>query len=557
MKNITYSEEKIQKLISQNEQFKTQNIQLNEEKKELQNKNSKIENELIATYEKLGKLETLLKYHEEQQRLSNMRKYNSTSEKLNSNQLRFFDEVINEAEATTNKKAKELEFDEVPAHKRKKRRTKDEMYNDLDINETHHTIPKEEQICNLCNNDLHEIGTFKRDELVIIPAKVIVNRHIGHKYGCRECDNNGVESSIKQSKLPKPLFHKSAASPEAISEIIVAKYMNAVPLYRQEKYYEKLGVNISRQLMSNWIIKSSDYFEIIFDNMKSKLVSSDIINCDETPVQVIKEDNRKASQKSYIWVYKGNKYNNNIVLYEYTTTRTQENPKKFLRGYKGYIQSDGYAGYNKVKNVIQITCLAHIRRKFKDAYDLLPEKEAKDTLTYKGLEYCQKLYKIEAKIKELPPDEKYNRRLQESKPIIEEFEEWLKNQRMHSSNVNSFGKAIIYGDNQITKLKNYLLDGRLEIDNNTAERSIKPYVIGRKNWLFHNTPKGAKASTIIYSIVETAKESKLKVPAYLTYILTTLKEYDLSDLDEDIVESLMPWNPDVQLKFAIKTPSKK
>ena len=484
MKNITDSQSKIQKLTSQNEQFKIQNEQLNEEKKELQNKNSKIENELIVTYEKLNKLETLLKYHEEQQRLSNMRKYNSTSEKLNSNQLRFFDEVINEAEAITNENAKEPEFEKVSAHPRKKRRTKDEMYNDLDVNEIHHTISKEEQVCDLCNGDLHEIGTFKRDELVIIPAKVIVNRHIGHKYGCRDCDNNGVKSSIKQSQLPKPLFPKSAASPEAISEIIVAKYMNAVPLYRQEKYYEKLGVNISRQLMSNWIIKSSNYFEIIFDKMKSKLISSDIINCDETPVQVIREDNRKASQKSYIWVYKGNKYNNNIVLYEYTPTRTQENPKKFLRGYKGYIQTDGYAGYNKIKNVIHITCLAHIRRKFKDAYDLLPEKEAEGTLTYKGLEYCQKLYKIEDKIKKLSPDKKYNIRLQEIKPLIEEFEGWLKIQKINSSNKSAFGKAIIYGNNQITKLKNYLLDGRLEIDNNTAERSIKPYVLG-KNYVLN------------------------------------------------------------------------
>ncbi len=242
-----------------------------------------------------------------------------------------------------------------------------------------------------------------------------------------------------------------------------------------------------------------------------------------------------------MWLYRTGKEEPPIVLYDYQTTRASKHADKFLQGFKGYLQTDGYSGYGKLNGVTIVGCWAHARRKFTEALKALPpEQKDKPVAAKVGLEYCNRLFAVERQLKEATAEERYQKRLEISKPILEEFYIWLKKQRQQTLPKSAFGQAINYCLNQWEELNHYLLDGRLEIDNNRAERSIKPFVIGRKNFLFSNTPRGAKSSAIIYSIVETAKENKLKPYNYLIHLFEKMPNLDLTD--PEIVDSLLPWS---------------
>jgi len=516
----------------------------------LKYENSTLKLQNTELNQKVLELKAINEYYEEQFKLMQKRMYAAKSEKTDSNQLALFDNMLNEAESQSDLNALEPDAEKI-TYTRKKKRTNEELRGNLEIHEEIHELEDDECICEVCNSKLHVMGSTSRDEIDIIPAKAVIKRHITKKYSCRVCETNGIEVKIKKANAPKPLIKGSMATPSALTHIITQKYMNAVPLYRQEQYLNKLGVNLSRQTMSNWILNSNKYLELIYVRLKELLVASDIINADETSLQVLKEDNRKATQKSYMWLYKSNKYNKKIALYEYQESRSQKHPIKFLKGFKGFLQTDGYAAYNNIKNVTHLTCMAHIRRKFKDALDILPKDKQKDTLTYAGFNYCNQLYQVERKIQDLQPEEKHKERLQKSKPIFDDFENWIKEQSKKALKSSAYGKAVIYANNHLHKVKNYLLDGRLELDNNTAERSIKPFVIGRKNWLFSNTPKGAKASAIIYSLIETAKDNDIKVPMYLRYIYETLKEVDdIYSISNTDLDKLLPWSEEISQQFS-------
>lgn len=512
-----------------------ENSNLRQEISSLELKISSIEQENLE-------LQALAAYYEEQFKLMQKRKFAASSEKTDKDQLSIFDDVLNEAESQSDLKAPEPKTEEI-TYTRRKKRTKEDLIANLPVEEVHYELQEEEMVCEKCSNSLHDMGTNSRDEIEIIPPKAILKKHITHKYSCRYCETTGIEVKIISANAPKPLIKGSMATPSALSHIMTQKYMNAVPLYRQEKYMKSLGINLSRQTMSNWIIKSSRYFEPVYERMKEILLNQDIIHADETPVQVLKEENRKAKQNSFMWLYKSGKFENQIVLYDYKTSRSYENPKKFLSGFSGFLNTDGYAAYAKLKNITQVGCLAHVRRKFKDAMELLPKEYHKESLAGIGFAYCNKLYKIEKQIKELSLEERQKKRLEFSTPLFEEFQKWVKAQTLNSLPKSAYGRALNYANNQLPKVKNYLLDPRIDIDNNSAERSIKPFVIGRKNWLFSNTAKGAKASALIYSIVETAKENNLRVHEYLNFILSELKDMD-EYLDDDL-DRLMPWSVDL------------
>jgi len=521
--------------------LKHKNSSLNLKISSLESENFLIKQENSSIKQENLELKAKNNYYEEQFRLMQQRKFGSKSEKSDKNQLSLFDDMLNEAECQSEPVAKEPEIEQL-AYTRKKK-TKETTIKNLPIEEVHHEIPKEERICNECGHSLHDRGNTTRDEIEIIPAKVIVKRHITHKYSCRNCENAGIDVNIIKADAPKPLIKGSMATSSALSHIMTQKYMNAVPLYRQEKYMISLGVNLSRQTMSNWIIKSSEYLEHIYKRLHVHLLAQDIIHADETPVQVLKEENRKAKQKSYMWLYKSGEYDNQIVLYDYQPSRSYENPRRYLSGFKGYLNTDGYAAYAKLKGITLVGCLAHVRRKFNDSMNVLPKEHHKESMAWIGFNYCNRLYNIEKAIKDLPLEERNRKRNEFSKAIFDEFQKWIKEQTQTSLPKSAYGKAIIYANNQLPKVKNYLMDPRLNIDNNSAERSIKPFVIGRKNWLFSNTPKGAKSSAMIYSIVETAKENNLRVHEYLNYLLTQLK--DMESYPEEELDKLMPWSEDL------------
>lgn len=276
--------------------------------------------------------------------------------------------------------------------------------------------------------------------------------------------------------------------------------------------------------------------------MKEHLIRQEILHADETTVQVLREENRAAETTSYMWLYRTGRDGPPIILYDYQKTRAGEHPKAFLAGFRGFLHVDGYAGYNQLKpEVTLVGCFAHARRKFDEALNALPPSDRNKNVAAKiGLGFCNQLYAVERDLKEASPEERYEERLKRSKPILEAFSAWLHQMKDQVLPKSTFGQAVQYCLNQWESLTNYLKDGRLEIDNNRSERSIKPFVIGRKNWLFSNTPRGAKASAIIYSIIETAKENNLNPYNYLTYLFERLPNIDLKD--KDMIDQLLPWS---------------
>jgi transposase len=290
------------------------------------------------------------------------------------------------------------------------------------------------------------------------------------------------------------------------------------------------------------IYGANQWLRLIYHRMHQLLLKQDILHADETTLQVLREPNRPATSKSYLWLYRTGREGPPAILYDYQETRSGKNAKEFLTGFKGYIQVDGYAGYHKVPDVTLVGCWAHARRKFDEALKALPSAKrlTSGTAAAEGLLYCNQLYKIERQLKELTPEERYEKRLELSKPVLDAFLTWLKIQESKVLPKSALGQAITYSLNQWEKLEAFLKDGRLEIDNNRSERSIKPFVIGRKNWLFSNTPRGARSSAIIYSIVETAKENGLNPYYYLRYLFEKLPNMDTTD--ENALDKLLPWS---------------
>lgn len=308
---------------------------------------------------------------------------------------------------------------------------------------------------------------------------------------------------------------------------------------------QQIGIGLSRATMANWIIRSSqDHFIPIVNHLQKELRKRDIIHCDETPIQVLKEDGKKPQTKSYMWLYcSGNDGNHPIVLYDYQPSRNGDHAAHYLKEFKGYVHSDGYSGYNKLSGITRVGCWAHLRRKFVEA---IPMKKALDdppTSAELGRQYCDKLFSIEDSLKYLPPKERFCKRLELEKPILEVFWCWLDS--LNTLKGSALGKAVTYAQNQKPYMENYLLDGRCAISNNAAENAIRPFTVGRKNWLFADTPKGADASAAAYSLVETAKANGLNVYAYLQHLLMYMPDTEWQRYPEEL-DDLMPWSADVQ-----------
>ena len=281
------------------------------------------------------------------------------------------------------------------------------------------------------------------------------------------------------------------------------------------------------------------------------MVQKDILHADETEVQVLKEPDRAATSKSYMWLYRTGREGPPIILFDYRTTRASKHPHRFLKDFGGYLHVDGYPGYDSLSWLTLSGCFSHARRNFDKALKVLPkDKQHVDLPSWHGLQYCNKLFAIERELKEASPQERYRIRLEKSKPVLDDFYAWLKRQSSSALPKSVFGEAVNYCLNQWSKLTAFLEDGRLEIDNNLAERSIKPFVIGRKAWLFSNTPNGAKASAITYSIMETAKENGLHPFRYLNYLFEQMPNMDLEA--EGAVDELLPFSPNLPEEVMVK-----
>jgi len=485
---------------------------------------------------KILDLEALVKYYEEQFRLAKQRQFGKSSEKTNTieEQIGLFDEAENEAD----KKAKEPDIEEITYKRRKREGKREEDLSKLPVETIEYTLPIEKQVCPECGETMHAMSKEVRRELKVIPAEVYVVEHVRYIYSCRDCERNNTSVPIIKAEAPEPLIKGSLASPSAVAYIAVQKYVNAVPLYRLEQGFIRDGIALSRQTMANWLIRvSDDYLTLVYDEMHKELKKEEALHADETVLQVLNEPGKNANTNSYMWLYRtSGDTKHPIVLYEYQPTRSSSHPKKFLEGYKGYLHTDGYAGYHNLsEDIIIVGCFAHVRRKFDEALKSMPKESQNGSLSEKGLNYCNELFKLERDFIDLSFEDRYKKRLELSKPIFDDFYRWVTSVKALPK--STLGTAINYVKEQKPYLENIFLDGRLELSNNRAERSIKPFVIGRKNWLFCNTKKGANASSVIYSIIETAKENKLNPFKYMKFLLERLPNISISQISE-----LLPWN---------------
>jgi transposase len=433
-----------------------------------------------------------------------------------------------------NPPAKENNQEEIviPEHTRKKGGRK-KLPDNLPRVDVIHDIPDEEKICG-CGCELSQIGEEVTEKLDIIPARMRVIRHIRLKYACRNCE--GVEDDGKTVKIAPPptqIIPKGIATAGLVSHILTGKFCDALPFYRQEKQFIRLGINIPRQSMCNWAMKAAESCELIIKLLLEDIRGGPLINVDETPVQVLAEPGRKATQKSYMWVFRGGTPDNPVIIYQYHPTRSGDVAKLFFNEYRGVVQSDGYKGYDFLDtwhDIIHVACWAHVRRKFIDVKKAGGNK--KSDSADEALAMISRLYALEkyAGQNKLTPEEIYIMRQERAKPILAEIKIWLDKRKDKVPPKSLLGKAINYCLNQWQRLENYIKDGHAGIDNNVAENTIRPFVIGRKNWLFSGTPEGAHASALLYTLIETAKANNLEPYSYLRYLFEKLPNTPAEDI---------------------------
>lgn len=501
---------------------------------ELRQQNAKLEQQNIE-------LSAKLKWYEEQFRLAQQKRFGTSSEKTNPDQMEL--NLFNEAEVLATPAGQEPPTEKITYERRKQTGKREDDFSDLPVETVVYKLEEGEQSCACCGGSLHEMTTEMRSEIALVPPQVKVMRHIRQVYACRHCERHEIQTPIVTAPMPRPVYPGSLASPSSMAYVMTQKYVDGLPLYRQEQQFARLGYTLSRQTMANWMMYGAEqWLSPLFAAMKAYLLRQEVLHADETTLQVLREEGKSAEATSYLWLYRTGRDVPPAILYEYQRTRGGEHPRNFLSGFKGYLHVDGYPGYHKVADVKLVGCWAHARRKYDEALKAGPPEMRKlGTVAGQGLAYCNQLYAIERDLAEVSAEERQAKRQEQSLPVLNAYHGWLKEQRSKTLPKSLSGQAIAYSLNQWDKLTAFLSDGRLELDNNRSERSIKPFVIGRKNWLFANTPRGAKASAVIYSVIESAKENGLHPFNYLKYLFEQLPQIS-GPLDADALEPFMPWS---------------
>ena len=463
-------------------------------------------------------------------------------------QLNLFNEAEMEQDPAA-AKAEELEasLPDKTGKKRKARTTDAERFKGIPVQKKYLDIADGEKVCPVCNTALEEIGEeFVRRELVFIPAKLKVYEYYSKNYTCPECSKRDLPV-IKKGKDGKPHMLYGMASAGTVAWVMYQKFCNGLPYCRQEKDWKQYGAAITRATMANWVIHNSEAFFLpMYEYFHRKLLERGFAMADETPLQVLHEPGRRAQTKSYMWLFRsGEDGGPPIILYKYSETRAGDNAVDFLHGFKGYLMCDGYSGYNKVPDAKRTACWAHIRRYLTDA---IPKGKELDYAqpSVQGIMYINQLFHLEdvIKAKYTSFDAIKKARLEKEKPIVEGFWSWLDNQSpVRGSRMD---KVVTYIQNRRSYLTTYLEDGRCSFSNNLSEIAIRPFTVGRKNWLFCDTPNGAQASAVVYTMVEMAKANGVNVYHYLTYLLEKLPNDRMSDEE---LELLAPWNENVKAEI--------
>ena len=504
--------------------------------------------DLVSRYEeKIVELKQRVDQLEEQFRLAQLKRYAPSSEKLGAQGCLFNeaesacmdDDGIAAGEDTVEDNQQQDNAGEVSGKKRGRKK----LPAHLKRVRIEYDLPEADKQCACCHGALHRMGEEISEQLHIVPAQVSVLQHVRFKYACRHCEQHGTSSTMVTGQIPAQPIPGSIASAATIATIMTAKYADGLPLYRLESVLERSDIQVGRGTMGHWLLRSSEkWLSPIVNALHQVLLRQGIIHGDETSVQVLKENGKTAQSTSYMWVYRSAQHSDEpVVLFDYQPGRGHEHPQRFLNGYRGSLMTDGYAAWRMQKDVMHLGCLAYVRRKFDEA--LKAQKNATGRAKY-VLETLAQLYKIEKQTLEKPAsgvtqtEHTYTLRQTKSRPILDALQEWLIKNKEEVLPQSLIGKAINYALGQWKYITRYIEDGAAPIDNNIIERDIRPFVTGRKNWMFSDTVAGAKASATIYSLMLTCRACNVEPYSYLLHVLTELPK---RAADADITD-LLPFN---------------
>ena len=461
-------------------------------------------------------------------RLQIHRQYGTSSEQTPPAQARLFDEPAEELEAEVETEAT------TAAQPRRARRRGTRLCPDLPRVEVVHDLSDEEKICSEHGCDLEPMGQEVSEQFEFIPAQVRVIKNIRKKYTCPVCEGN-----VMTAKAPPQLIPKSMATPSLLAWIAVSKYADALPLYRQCTIFERIGFEADRTTLANWMITCGERVQPLINLLSDRLREAPYLHVDETTVQVLNEPGREARSKSWMWVSAAGPPGARTVLFHYDPSRGHGVAKQLLADYQGAVMVDGYEGYDaacQANGLVRLGCWAHARRRFVEAQRLQPK--GKSGKADQALALINRLYALERRLKEAGPKQRYEARQQEAKAVLEKLHAWLEKTLLHTAPKTALGKALGYLHSQWPRLVRYVDDGRWPIDNNPAENAIRPFCVGRKNWLFANSVRGATAGANLYSLIETAKGHGIEPMLYLEFVFKRLPMIDTVDG----FEALLPEN---------------
>jgi len=510
--------------------------------------------------EEIERKDLLLEHYIEQFKLAQQRKFGTSSERTEvPDQISLF----NEAEAAADGGAAEpAELERIEYTRRKRKGKREEFYAGVPVKTVVHELPEEERACPKCGRPMRECGReVVRCELEHIPASVAKVEHVQVIYDCAGCagDPGAEKRTIVRSGVPAPVVPNSGiASPSLVAYVVSSKYSLALPLHRQAEEFRRLGIGIPKQNLANWVIfVSNRWLSEIWELLKDELLRNEIIHADETTHQVINEEGRRASQRSYLWGYfTGRDATRQVALFEYRETRAKEHPLRLLEGFAGKVHVDAYAGYLalELQGVILSYCWSHCRRPFFEVVKALPKDKRGRYTASVGVRYCDHLFALERYYDGEGFTREQRERWREllSIPLAEEFFAWAEATLPNVNAKSKLGQALSYALNNRRRLMNVFLDGRLELSNNRAERGQRGHAIGRNNWKFSYSPEGATASAIAYSIVETALANGLVPYLYLNYLFEAMP-----NIPKERYGECLPWSPQVQMLCAVLKPADK
>jgi len=488
----------------------------------------------------------------------NARTFGKSSEKLpsaNPDQECLFNEVEVVSDGTEDDD--EVEESDVPetetiTYTRKKSKgTRKANIENLPRVIVNHELSEAELIAKFGENGWKRLPDQVYDKVEVTPARYWVAEHHVAVYAAKDGD------TIVKAEHPAEILNNSLASPSLVAAIIHGKYANAMPLYRIEGELANNGAIISRQDMANWVIKSSErYLSLVFDRMHELLQQEHVIQADETPAYISK-DGKPAGSKSEMWVYRTGEHSKSspIILFKYEPGRSANYPVEFLNNFKGYLECDAFGGYHKLgrvnENIVICTCWAHARRRFSDAVKAYGEKKpgVQDTLAYRALEKIKIIYQVDEKLKNLSPEERQKRRQTTVKRRVDAFFAWAKEHQADTGKKDKTWEGFTYCINNESCLRRFLEDGEIPIDNSATERAIRPFTVFRKVWKLIDTPSGANASAVMYSLIETAKANNIKVYDYIKTLLEEIPKH-MDDTNLSFIDDLLPWSASIQDKCA-------